>query len=386
MFKLKSSSDLLVPAYVVGVVGAFLQISGGTWDVASHIMGIVETFFTIPHLILYAGVGLSLLAGLTGLVITRTVSRNGGPESTRLTGLKVSLVGGVLQMVAAPFDFWWHSTYGFDPHLFTPSHSLLITGIILNGVGMAIGTTRLVQASRSGLSLGRFAPGRWLSVLAVVSLSTLWLDLNGLVYLITDVGGLNYTFHLGDLWVRQATPVQFVTVGILLAGVGGLVVLTTKRTLGWTGAASAVTLLTAVVVATANLGFRAWYLTNSANPTSVANGNIIASFIPLQLLFVTPVVLFDLALRSPSRERWVVLASTLVAPFASYLDGFYSLILWTNGIQNSVMALPLSRLMLIAVMAAPMLIAGTVAATYQTKFGRILVSNDLGLASRLGVK
>ncbi len=386
MFKLKFSSDLLVPAYVVGVVGAFLQISGGTWDVASHVMGIVETFFTTPHLILYAGVGLSLVASITGLVITRTVLRNGGPESTLLTGLKVSLVGGVLQLVAGPFDFWWHSTYGFDPHLFTPSHSILITGIILNGVGMATGTTRLVQASRSGLSVGRFAPGSWLSILAVVSLSTLWLDLNGLVYLITDIGGLSYTFHLGDAWVTQATPVQFVSVGILLAGVGGLVVLTTKRTLGWTGAVSAVALLTAVVVASADLGFRAWYLTNSANPANVANGNIIASFIPLQLLFVSPVVLFDLALRNSRSERWVALAVTLVAPFASYLDGFYSLTLWTNGVHNPVMALPLTRLMLIAVIAAPMLIAGTVAATYQSRFGRILLSDKLGFASRLGVK
>ncbi len=386
MFKLKSSSDPLVPAYVVGVVGAFLQISGGTWDVASHVMKIVETFFTIPHMILYAGVGLSLLASIAGLVITRTVTPNGGPESTLLTGLKVSMVGGVLQLVAAPFDFWWHSTYGFDPHLFTPSHSILITGIILNGVGMAIGTTRLIQASRAGLSLGRFSPGRWLGVLAVVSLSTLWLDLNGLVYLITDVDGLNYTFHLGNSWANQAAPVQFVALGIFLAGVGGLVVLTTKRTLGWTGGVSAVTLLTATVVASANLGFRAWYLTNSADPANVANGNIIASFIPLQLLFVIPIVFFDLALRNSRSERWVALAVTLVAPFASYLDGFYSLTLWTNGIHDPVMALPLTRLMLIAVIAATMLIAGTVAATYQTRFGRILLSNELGFASRLGVK
>src|SRR2546427_153128 len=219
-------------------------------------MKIVETFFTLPHLILYAGVGLSLLASLAGLVIRPAVSRSDGLQPALFTGLKVSLVGGVLQLVAAPFDFWWHSTYGFDPHLFTPSHSILITGIILSGVGMAIGTTRLAQATRLGLSLGRFSLGRWLSVLAVVSLSTLWLDLNGLVYLITDVDGLNYTFHLGDAWVNQAAPVQFVTVGILLAGIGGLVVLTTKRTLGWTRAVSAVTFLTPIPFASADPGFR----------------------------------------------------------------------------------------------------------------------------------
>ncbi|OLE75663.1 hypothetical protein AUG19_04910 [archaeon 13_1_20CM_2_54_9] len=385
MFKLKFSPNLVTPAHIVGVVGAFLQISGGTWDVASHVMGIVETFFTIPHMILYAGVGLSLLASLTGLALTRTVSLNNKPQSALLTGLKVSLIGGVLQLVAGPFDFWWHSTYGFDPHLFTPSHSLLITGIILSGVGMAIGTTRLVQASRSGLSLGRFASVKLLGLLSVVAFSTLWLDLNGLVYLITDVDGLNYTFHLGDAWVNQAGPVQFVAIGILLAGVGGLVVLTTKRTLGWTGAVSAVTLLTAVVVASANLGFRAWYLTNSANPANVAAGNIIASFIPLQLLFVVPLIIFDLVLR-PGRERWLTLGSALMALFASYLDGFYSVALWTNGVHNPVMELPLSRLILIAAMAAPMLVAGAVGAGYQARLGKVLVSSELSLSPRLGVK
>ncbi len=375
MVKLAFSSDLIVPAYIVGVVGAFLQISGGFWDVSSHTMGIVETFFTIPHLILYAGIGLALLASLTGLQLRRTLPRSGGPEPALLTGLKVSLAGGTLQLVAGPFDFWWHATYGFDPHLFTPSHSLLIAGIILNGIGMAIATTRLLQASQAGISLGRFAPTtRWLELLAIVSLTTLWLDLNGLVYLVTDVKGLNYTFHLGDAWVRQATLPGFAVAQILLAGVGSLVFLTSRRTLSWTGAVSAVTLLGALVVATANLGFRAWYLTNSANPDKVVQGTTIASFIPLYLLFLGPVVLFDFLLRNSKDRTWTILASTLVAPFASYLDGFYSLGLWTSASS------------LVPILLFPMFAAGAIAALYKTRFANIFVSDRLNLISNRGMK
>ena len=73
MFRFRLSYDLLVPTYIVGVVGAFLQISGGIWDVSSHIMGIVETFFTVPHLVLYSGVLLCLVASLTGVVLRRRV-------------------------------------------------------------------------------------------------------------------------------------------------------------------------------------------------------------------------------------------------------------------------------------------------------------------------
>src|SRR6266849_9071824 len=105
MFRFRLSYDLLVPTYIVGVVGAFLQISGGFWDVSSHVMGIVETFFTIPHLLLYAGIILSLAASICGLVIKRTVPPSNATQLALLAGLKVSLVGGVLQMVAGPFDF-----------------------------------------------------------------------------------------------------------------------------------------------------------------------------------------------------------------------------------------------------------------------------------------
>ena len=48
--------------------------------------------------------------------------------------------------------------------------------------------------------------------------------------------------------------------------------------------------------------------------------------------------------------------------------------------------LPLSRLILIAAMAAPMLVAGAVGAGYQARLGKVLVSSELSLSPRLGVK
>ncbi len=329
MFRFRLSYDLLVPTYIVGVVGAFLQISGGIWDVSSHIMGIVETFFTVPHLVLYTGVLLCLVASLTGVMLRRGLTSS--VASGLFTGLRVSLVGGALQVIAGPFDLWWHSTYGFDPHLFTPSHSLLITGLVLNGVGMGIAATRLVQASRAGIDLGR---------------------LNGLVYLVTDIDGLNYTFHLGQSWVDAAAPVSFVIMGLLLAGVASLLFIVTKRTFPWTGAVSIVAVMVAVVVGTANLGFRAWYQTG----IDPSEGARIASFIPVYLSFLVPVVLLDYAsARELDRVR-AVLFATLVAPFASYLDGFYSLVLWV------------SRPNLVPMLLIPMFAAGAIAAMFRTRF------------------
>src|SRR3989304_3852758 len=107
--------DLLVPTYAVGVLGAFLQISGGFWDVAAHIEGIPETFFTIQHMFLYAGVGLVVLASVSGLVMRIGFGKSGVPERALLTGLAISLVGGALQVVAGPLDFLGAPLCGFCP-------------------------------------------------------------------------------------------------------------------------------------------------------------------------------------------------------------------------------------------------------------------------------
>ncbi len=369
MWRPRISSDLLVPTYMVGVVGAFLQISGGIWDVSSHIMGIVETFFTVPHLVLYAGVLLCLVASLTGVLLRRRLGSSVAPGL--FTGLRVSLVGGGLQVIAGPFDLWWHSTYGFDPHLFTPSHSLLITGLVLNGVGMGIAATRLVQAGRAGIGLGRFSPRtRWLELLGLVSLCGVWLGLNGLVYLVTDIDGLNYTFHLGQSWVDAAAPVSFVLMGLLLAGVASLLFIVTKKTFPWNGAVSIVAVMVAVVVGTANLGFRAWYQAG----IDPSEGARIAGFLPVYFSFLVPVVLLDFVSgRELGRVR-LVLFATLVAPFASYLDGFYSLILWV------------SRPYLVPTLLVPMLAAGTIAALFRTRFVNLFGYSGPRLTASPGMK
>lgn len=152
-------------------MGAFLQIAGANWDVSSHVLGIVDTFFTPPHLVLYVGILLVLVAGLLGV----WMARQRGTETqlgSALTGLKVAFAGSVIQLAAGPLDLWWHYTFGFDPFLFTPTHSMLIVGLALGGVGMVIGVMRLLQSQRRTM---------FLKLLGTVSLGALWLDLNFLV-------------------------------------------------------------------------------------------------------------------------------------------------------------------------------------------------------------
>jgi hypothetical protein len=313
----------LFEIYVIGTAGGILQIAGGNWDVSWHVLGLVETFLTLPHSVLYSGVVLSILAAVIGAALSL---RRGLEASERrlLTGLQIAFLGGLMQIVAGPLDFWWHDNFGFDPFLMTPTHSLLIVGIMMNGVGMTLGSVRLLRrkldAQRPDVTLST----KWFKLLVLMALTVFWLDLNGIIYTVTDVSGIAYTFQLGEGFSRQWVSLALMIGVILLAASGTSVLLAAKRIAAFRGAASIVGVLIVAITATVNLGFRASVLgTSGAGPS-------FAGFIPLYVSFVVGVIAFDMAFSSLQLRAVTLLAGFFLAPFASSLDGWYSFDLWTE--------------------------------------------------------
>ncbi len=190
---------LLTPLYGLGVVGALLQVAGANWDVSSHILGIVDSFFTPSHLVLYLGILLVLIAGFLGVWFER---RTGAKLRPFFTGFRVAFAGSLIQLVAGPLDLWWHSVYGFDPFLFTPTHSMLIVGLALGGVGMGVGTLRLLQRNSEST--------RFLKFLGALILGTLWLDVNFVVLWLVNAQGVAYTFGVCSPQVIAARSCAFV--------------------------------------------------------------------------------------------------------------------------------------------------------------------------------
>src|SRR5437773_2769042 len=212
--------ERLIPIYALGVVGAFLQITGAQWDVSAHILGIVETFFTPAHTVLYTGIGMVAIASLSGLVLRTNMAARGKLSPSFFRGVSIAAFGTALQIIAAPIDFWWHSTYGFDPFLFTPAHSLLIIGMILGGVGMTLGSIRLLRAQRAGQELTNTP--RLVPAIVILALATVWAQLNFFGYWTTDVTGMAYTFGYCSIQqFRASVPCPFVqqfsTVSFLIA-------------------------------------------------------------------------------------------------------------------------------------------------------------------------
>ncbi len=134
-------SRLVLIVMMVSLFGSILEIWGGSWDITSHLLGSPESFFTPPHTVLYTGVGIGLIAGIIALILLIR-DRNLRQESFSL-GLKLMIVGSIFQIIAGPGDYAWHELFGVDG-LLSPTHLMLITGILIQSVGIVIGLTRLL--------------------------------------------------------------------------------------------------------------------------------------------------------------------------------------------------------------------------------------------------
>jgi len=337
--------ERLIPIYALGVVGAFLQITGAQWDVSAHILGIVETFFTPAHTVLYIGIGMVAVASLSGLVLRTNTAARGKISPSFFRGVSIAAFGTALQIIAAPIDFWWHSTYGFDPFLFTPAHSLLIVGMIIGGVGMLIGSMRLIGARRAGEELP--GPPRLVNLvpaIVILGLAAVWAQLNFLGYWATDITGMAYTFgycSIPQFRAFQCSPVNgdslaslvsFLVASGIFAAAGTIIFWTSKSLFRRRGVTTGIALIIAAVYSAAVLGFSAfelsfsnppgsWYITN----ISPDQGARIALFIPIYLLSLIPVLVLDLSTRISLRRSRMVLLSTLIGPFSALVDGRFSL-------------------------------------------------------------
>ena len=138
---MKSPSKFVMIVLITALFGSVLQIWGGSWDITSHQLGAPESFFTPPHAILYSGVGIGLMAGIMACVMI--VKNKEIRHASFAFGLKLIIIGSIIQIIAGPGDYAWHQLFGVDG-LLSPTHLTLITGILIQSVGIVIGLTRLI--------------------------------------------------------------------------------------------------------------------------------------------------------------------------------------------------------------------------------------------------
>jgi hypothetical protein len=128
-------------------LGILLSVLGLAWDIQWHDDVGPDTFFTLPHLVLYSGVA---LAGLVCLIVVlqSTLSYQRGhsifPENELMTiwpvfrapaSFVLGGVGSASFLLFGLYDEIWHRTFGFDVTLVSPPHQGLLFSILLSMVG-----------------------------------------------------------------------------------------------------------------------------------------------------------------------------------------------------------------------------------------------------------
>jgi hypothetical protein len=112
-------------------------VTGAVWDISWHISVGWDTFWTPPHMLIQL---CAAIGGLTAVyLIVRTTfagDEASRANSVRLFGLRAPLGaflsgwGALTMLASAPFDNWWHETYGLDVKVLSPPHAVLGIGAV----------------------------------------------------------------------------------------------------------------------------------------------------------------------------------------------------------------------------------------------------------------
>ncbi|WP_309572452.1 hypothetical protein, partial [Deinococcus sp.] len=129
---------------LTALLGILLSFFGLSWDIQWHADVGPDTFWTLPHLFVYAGSALTGLACLSvSLISSKLAGRQPDPAWLPVlggrfhapVGFVVTGLGALGFLLFGLFDQWWHLIYGFDVALSSPPHIGLLCSLIASMVG-----------------------------------------------------------------------------------------------------------------------------------------------------------------------------------------------------------------------------------------------------------
>jgi hypothetical protein len=131
-------------------------MAGVIWDISWHMSIGRDTLFSPPHMAIYMG---GIVAGASSIWEMFRISFWGTAEekgkAVSFWGLKAPLGtllciwGAGAMITSAPFDDWWHNTYGLDVKILSPPHSLLALGIAAIQIGTILNVLALQNQSET---------------------------------------------------------------------------------------------------------------------------------------------------------------------------------------------------------------------------------------------
>jgi hypothetical protein len=127
---LSKIKTILFVISILAICGTVTELLGGIWDASTHALRAPEKFWTIQHVTIYAGVGMITSSSFLGMIVLLLNSKN----KILFKGIKILLLGSILQLAGGYADSISHEIYGVDG-LVTPSHLTIETGLFLSALG-----------------------------------------------------------------------------------------------------------------------------------------------------------------------------------------------------------------------------------------------------------
>ena len=158
------SSTLVSLVSILAVVGPIVIVSAGFWDAISHLQKEPEFFWSPSHIVVYFGVSMTSCAAIMGCMLIIRKSVRGSLK----TGIKLVIIGSILQIVSGFGDSLSHDIFGIDG-LISWSHQPLELGLVLASLGAVI-----ILKNREYTKLKIFLP---FSIVAFLFFAT-WLIFN----------------------------------------------------------------------------------------------------------------------------------------------------------------------------------------------------------------
>jgi hypothetical protein len=136
-----------VPFYLyITVLSSLSIIIGLIWDISWHMSIGRDGLFSAPHLAIYlGGVTAGIFSGYRILKLTFAGSAFERGKAIKFWGIFYGSLGNmfcvwgaIAMLTSAPFDDWWHNTYGLDVTILSPPHTVLLLGMITIQFGAII--------------------------------------------------------------------------------------------------------------------------------------------------------------------------------------------------------------------------------------------------------
>ena len=134
------------PYVYASVFSSLCIIVGLIWDISWHTSIGRDGLLAPPHDVIYLG---AIFSGLFSAYHILRTTIFGTPDEKQASvkfwgvfygplGAMFCIWGAIAMLTSAPFDDWWHNTYGLDVVILSPPHTLLAVGMMMIQFGAMV--------------------------------------------------------------------------------------------------------------------------------------------------------------------------------------------------------------------------------------------------------